>query len=80
MKRRPPLEVRDASFNATPLSWALHGGWREEKDPVRREGYYEVVALLVAAGAQPDEEWLKGEVAAANPRMVAAVTGKKWKG
>jgi hypothetical protein len=80
LKRRPPLEVRDAVFNATPLSWALHGGWREEKNPVRREGYYEVIALLVAAGAQPDEEWLKGEVAAANPRMVAAVTGKKWKG
>jgi hypothetical protein len=30
LKRRPALDVRDGTFNGTPLDWALHG-WRERR-------------------------------------------------
>jgi ankyrin repeat protein len=77
LKRRPQLDVRDASFNGTPLGWAVHGWWeRREQDPARREPYYEIVALLVAAGAPVEPEWLTEENAQADPRMFAALTGK----
>jgi len=76
LKRRPPLDVRDASFDGTPLDWALHA-WRErrEQSPARREPYYEVVTLLVAAGAPVEPGWLSADTASAEPRMFAALTG-----
>jgi ankyrin repeat protein len=77
LKRRPPLDVRDASFDATPLGWAVHGWWeRRDDDSARREPYYEIVALLVAAGAPVEQEWLSEENAEADPRMYAALTGR----
>jgi len=77
LKRRPRLDLRDASFGATPLGWAVHGWWeRRDGDPARKEPYYEIVALLVAAGAPVEREWLNEENAQADPRMFAALTGK----
>jgi len=78
LKRHPPLDVRDASFDGTPLDWALHG-WFElrDGDAARREPFYEVVALLVAAGAPVDPDWLSEDNASAEPRMIAALTGRK---
>ena len=78
LKRRPALDVRDASFNGTPLGWALHGWWeRRNQDVARREPYYEIVALLVTAGAPAEPEWLNEENARADPRMFAALSGKR---
>jgi hypothetical protein len=77
LKRRPALDVRDASFGGTPLGWAVHGWWeRRDEDPARREPYYEVVALLVAAGAPVEPAWLSEENANTDPRMFAALTGR----
>src|SRR3954452_24994325 len=78
LSRRPPLDVRDGSFDGTPLDWALHG-WEARKAaaPSRQEPYYEVVALLVAAGAPVDPAWLSDERARADARMFAALTGGK---
>lgn len=77
LKRRPRLDIRDASFDGTPLHWAVHGWWeRRDGDPARREPYYETVALLVAAGAAVEPEWLTEENAQSDPRMFAALTGK----
>jgi ankyrin repeat protein len=77
LKHRPALDVRDASFSATPLGWAVHGWWeRRDEDPARREPYYEIVALLVAAGAPVEPAWLSEENAKTDPRMSAALTGK----
>jgi hypothetical protein len=77
LKRRPRLDVRDASFDGTPLGWAVHGWWeRRDGDPARRESYYETVGLLVAAGAPVEPAWLSEENAQADPRMFAALTGK----
>jgi hypothetical protein len=77
LKRRPRLDVRDGSFGATPLGWAVHGWWeRRDGDPARREPYYEIVTLLVAAGAPVEPDWLSEENAKTNPRMFAALAGK----
>jgi Ankyrin repeats (3 copies) len=77
LKRRPRLDVKDASFGGTPLGWAVHGWWeRRDGDPARREPYYETVALLIAAGAPVEPAWLTEENAQVDPRMFAALTGK----
>jgi len=79
LKRHPPLGVRDATFNGTPLGWAVHGWWeRRSGDPVGREPYYEIVALLVAAGAPVEPAWLREHNAGAEPRMFAALTSRKF--
>jgi hypothetical protein len=76
LRRHPPLDVKDASFNGTPLGWALHGWW-ERTDPAQREPYYEIVALLVSAGAPVEPLWLSTENVSADPGMFAALTGKR---
>ena len=76
LKHRPSLDVRDASFNATPLGWAVHGWWERRHDvAARREPYYEIVALLVAAGSPVEPAWLSEEHARTDPRMFGALTG-----
>lgn len=76
LKHKPKLDVRDASFDGTPLSWALHGWWERRDEPTQQKPYYTVVELLVGAGAPVDPAWLKKETIAADPRMVAALTGQ----
>jgi ankyrin repeat protein len=46
----PPLEARDADYNATPLGWAIHGsenGWNRQTGD-----YAGTVDALIAAGAK----------------------------
>jgi len=52
-----PVNVRDKHFHGTPLGWALYG-WCDAPPEADREGCYEVVARLVAAGAAVEQEWL----------------------
>lgn len=48
---RPPLEVKDPAFHATPLGWAIHGS---ENSWFSKTGDYgAVVEALLAAGAEP---------------------------
>ena len=78
LKRRPTLDVRDGTFSGTPLDWALHGwGERRGEDPAVREPFYEVVALLVAAGAPVESARLTEDPAKADPRMFAILTAGK---
>jgi hypothetical protein len=80
LKGRPPVDVKDKTFDATPLGWGLHG-WNESAPGLKREGYYEVVTLLVAAGATVYPKWLgEGEGGSPiarkildDPRMLAAL-------
>jgi hypothetical protein len=72
LTRHAPVDVKDESFDGTPLDWALHG-WTES---AAKDSYYQVVALLVAAGAPVQREWLSDENARTNPRMLAALNGK----
>ena len=59
LERKAPVDARDANFGGTPLGWALYAwGSSTEKAKPERRSYYEVVALLVAAGASAEQEWL----------------------
>jgi hypothetical protein len=83
LERKAPVNVKDESFGGTPLGWALYG-WGEALPVAKGEHYYEVVALLVAAGATVEREWLDDpdremplvEKVQADPRMLAALGGK----
>lgn len=50
LRYNPPLELRDADFNSTPLGWAIHGsehGWY-----CRTGNFGRTVEALLQAGAQ----------------------------
>jgi ankyrin repeat protein len=80
LERNAPVNLKDESFDGTPLGWALYG-WGESP---QRGNYYEVVGLLVKAGATVKSEWLADpdrEIPitakiAGDPRMVAALRGE----
>jgi Ankyrin repeats (3 copies) len=76
LRRRAPVDVKDQRFGGTPLDWALHGWNGQERDAAANDAYYDVVALLVAAGATVERRWLDDENARANPRMFAALSAK----
>ena len=52
-----PINVKDETFEGTPLGWALHA-WAGGGPHAGDSRYYDVVKLLVAAGATVEEEWL----------------------
>jgi hypothetical protein len=78
LKRKAPVDVKDESYENTPLGWALHG-WLYPPPEAKARNHVKVVALLVAAGATVDREWLENDKEAqkmrAHPRMLAALTG-----
>lgn len=84
LERGAPVDVKDHRHDGTPLGWALYA-WGNSADRADRRGYYEVVALLVRAGATVDPRWFEEDVersAAANkmlsdPRMQAALRGQR---
>ena len=83
LRHGSPMDVRDKSFNGTALEWTLYG-WGQQPDRAEQNGYYEVVALLAAAGATLDQAWIDadadrgfplGEWVRGDARMQAALTG-----
>ena len=65
------VNLRDEKYNSPPLGWAIHG-WCDP--PAGNHGRQrEVVALLVAAGAGVELEWLEREKVRADPQMLAAL-------
>ncbi len=69
------VNLKDDKYKATPLEWALHG-WGEPP-PGAAGRHHEVVAHLVAAGAQVDPAMLTSPRVLADPAMLAALqTGK----
>jgi ankyrin repeat protein len=75
LERRAPVGVEDETWKGTPLGWALHG-WLDPSPEIVRDGYYEVAALLVAAGSMVGPELLASERVRADPRMLAALGAK----
>jgi ankyrin repeat protein len=80
LTRRAPVHARDDSFDNTPLEWALYA-WGN-RETLQRDGYYEVVRLLVQAGATLDPQRWVGEdperrrsirLIASDPRMREAL-------
>jgi hypothetical protein len=76
LARHAPVDVTDEHFGGTPIAWALHG-WGEAPPEAARGGYYEVVALLVAAGGTTKPEWLADENIRADRAMLAALSGDR---
>jgi hypothetical protein len=72
LERHATVDARDESWKVTPLAWAI-SGWRNGAAGNR---YCDVAALLVAAGAQVEPEWLASEKIRADPGMLAALSGK----
>jgi hypothetical protein len=65
------VNLRDEKYNSPPLGWAIHG-WCSP--PAGNHGRQrEVVALLVAAGASVEPEWLEREKVQSDPQMFAAL-------
>src|SRR5260370_9281649 len=75
LERRSAPDIKDKTYDATPLGWALYG-WANP--PETKDGrYYEVVALLVAAGATVEPECLANEKVCSDPNMLAALRGER---
>ncbi|MBV8807443.1 MAG: ankyrin repeat domain-containing protein [Acidobacteriaceae bacterium] len=58
LERGSPVNAKDGSFDGTPLDWALYA-WGNSPGRIERGHYYEVVALLVRAGAKLDSRWFE---------------------
>lgn len=67
------VHVIDKTWGTPPLVWALTG-W--DRQGTGQDDYCEVVARLVAAGANVTSDLLAWDKAKANPKMLAALTGQ----
>ena len=57
LKHKAQIDIKDESFDGTPLGWAVYA-WSGSKNEEKREKYYEIVELLVDSGASIDRGWL----------------------
>jgi hypothetical protein len=87
LRWRAPVDMRDDSFDATPLGWALYG-WSEGEVHDPRADYHTVVERLIDAGVPVKPAWLTRDDAfskklRADARMYEAIqrglgrTGKR---
>ena len=60
LEKNPPLDVRDESWNNTPLGGALHG-WAHPPTAANGGRHREIVSRLVAAGSPVESHWLAGK-------------------
>jgi len=72
LERGAPIDAEDEVWAGTPLGWALHA-WSTTPADERPDRYYEVVALLVGAGATLRPEWLDDDAIGSDTRMLAAL-------
>jgi ankyrin repeat protein len=72
LQRGASVDVTDETWGTTPLVWALHAWSEEPKAPAGR--YYDVVAVLVAAGASVRPDLLADPGIRSDERMLAALT------
>jgi len=73
LERKAPVDAIEREWNNTPLGWALHS-WSESRTRADREPYYQVVAMLVAAGATVRPAVLEWSKVRADRRMLSALT------
>jgi uncharacterized protein len=64
------LNLRDEKYKSPPLGWAIHG-WGDP--PAGNHGRQPDIALLVAAGAAIEPQWLESEKVRADPMILAAL-------
>jgi ankyrin repeat protein len=75
LERKAPVDAIEREWNNTPLGWALHS-WGESRTSAEREPYYQVVVILVAAGATVRSAVLEWSKVRANRRMLRALRSK----
>jgi ankyrin repeat protein len=84
LERGAAVDVVETTFQGAPLQWALHG-WSNARSEAARNTYYEVIALLVRAGAAVNPAWLDAtaeqtpfrRTLRADQRMLAALRGNR---
>ena len=65
---RSDLNLKDRKYDSPPLGWAIHG-W--SNSPAGSHGHQrEVVALLLAAGAKVEADWLSSEKVQADAEIL----------
>ena len=85
LRRGAPVDAKDESYGGTPLGWALYAWGNATESEMRRGHYYEVVTLLIGAGAELDLQWYSDDEdrrrvlakARSDPRMMAALRGER---
>ena len=72
----PDLRLKDKAYQSTPLEWALFAWSNTGRS--KRSDYYQVVAMLVRAGAIFDPKWNKdiANMIQSDPHMLAALRGQ----
>jgi ankyrin repeat protein len=84
LERGAPVDAKDERLGGTPLGWALNAWGSATAREAERRRYYDVVAVLVQAGATIDPQWYEGDVRRqraatkmqSDPRMAAALRGQ----
>ena len=76
LARGAEVNAIDKSYEATPLGWAMYG-YLHPSPEAKRARHYEVVELLVGAGAEIEREWLDDDKVRMDARMSAALTAKR---
>jgi len=71
IRRGASINVTDETWGTTPLLWALHAWSQDPTPPIER--YYDVVAMLVAAGATVKPELLERDKVRADSKMLGAL-------
>jgi ankyrin repeat protein len=71
LRRGASVNVTDETWRTPPLAWALYAWSEEPTAPAER--YYEVVAMLVAAGATVKPGWFEWDKVLADPKMRSAL-------
>jgi hypothetical protein len=66
------VDVEDEMWSGIPLDWAFHG-WLDPPPGTTSDRYYEVAALLVAAGSDVKPGLLGSKKVRADSRMLAAL-------
>ena len=71
---RTDVNLRDERYKSSPLGWAVHGWCNPPAGNQERQR--EVAALLVAAGATVEREWLEPQRVRSDPSMLMALRGR----
>ncbi len=68
------VNLKDTRYNSPPIGWAIHGCYHAAPGSQGRQR--EAVALLAAAGARIELEWLHDPQVQADPAMLSALNTK----
>jgi hypothetical protein len=69
------VNLKDEKYSSPPLGWAIHG-WSDP--PAGNHGQQrEVIALLLAAGARVEPEWLESEKVQADATILASMRARR---